>query len=168
MPPAWRLAINSLSARRNRSLLLIASVALSAALVAAVSCAMASITSAVRIRLDQTVGRSDLRIKPSGTGGTMPASILPQAQQWPEVTLAAGRLDASSSWRFIRPYWSPDTADNIGGDGFIAKCSASSPPPSLTASTQTSKPGSAKPSSSKAASQPLLAKSRSTNPSLKN
>jgi putative ABC transport system permease protein len=118
MPPAWRLAINSLSARRNRTLLLIASVALSAALVAGISCAMASVTKAVRIRLDQTVGRSDLRIKPSGTGGTMPASILPQAQRWPEVSLAAGRLDSSSTWRLVRPFWLPDDDSTVAGAGF--------------------------------------------------
>ncbi len=72
MRPAWRLAINSLSARRNRTLLLMAAVALSAALIAAVSCAMASVSSAVHVRMDQTVGKSDLRIKPAGTGARCP------------------------------------------------------------------------------------------------
>jgi putative ABC transport system permease protein len=93
-------------------------VALSAALIAAVSCAMASVSNAVRIRLDQTVGRSDLRIKPAGTGGTMPASVLKQAQSWPETRLAAPRLEASSSWRFVLPHWYADEPGTTLGAGF--------------------------------------------------
>src|ERR1051326_1903870 len=114
MPPAWRLAINSLSARASRTLLLVAAVALSSALIAAVSCAMASLTAAVSTRVGETVGRSDIRIKPGGSGGTMPVSALGQARVWRETRLAVGRLESSSTWRFVLPYWSPDDA----GSGF--------------------------------------------------
>jgi putative ABC transport system permease protein len=112
MRPAWRLAINSLSARRNRSLLLIAAVMLSAALIAAVSCAMASLTRAVQGRLDETVGRSDLRIRPVG-GGEMPASVLEQVRAWPEVAVAVPSLETSATWRYVRPRW---TAGAIEGE----------------------------------------------------
>ena len=59
MRPAWRLAINSLSGRRSRSLLLVASVALSSALIATVACAMASMHSGLKQRIDATVGAAD-------------------------------------------------------------------------------------------------------------
>ena len=62
MRPAWRLGINSLSGRRSRSLLLIAAVALSAALITAVSCAMASLNRGVRMRVESTIGAADLRL----------------------------------------------------------------------------------------------------------
>jgi putative ABC transport system permease protein len=118
MLPAWRLAINSLSARRNRTLLLVAAVTLSAALIAAVSCAMASLTAAVSHRLDETVGRSDLRIKPAGSGGTMPAAVLERIREWPQTQLAVGRLESSSTWRIVRPFWAPDDPDFKAGTGF--------------------------------------------------
>src|ERR1043166_8365938 len=105
MRPAWRLAINSLSARAGRTLLLIAAVALSAALIAAVSCAMASLSNAVKVRLDQTVGRANLRIKGAGTGQLFPESVLAKARNWSETKLAAPRLETSTTWRFIRPCW---------------------------------------------------------------
>jgi putative ABC transport system permease protein len=106
MRPAWRLATNSLSARRNRTLLLVAAVALSAALIATVSCAMASLTRAIEGRMDETIGRSDVRVRPSG-GGTMPQSVLDRAREWPETRLAVPRLESSSTWRFVRPRWVP-------------------------------------------------------------
>jgi putative ABC transport system permease protein len=118
MRPAWRLAINSLSARASRTLLLVAAVALSAALIAAVSCAMASISNAVRVRLDQTVGRANLRIKGAGTGQPFPESALAMAKSWPETKLAAPRLEASTTWRFIRPCWFADEPGTVAGSGF--------------------------------------------------
>src|SRR5262245_36641572 len=118
MRPAWRLAINSLSARASRTLLLVAAVALSAALIAAVSCAMASVSNAVRVRLEQTVGRCDLRIKGAGTGQPFAGSGLSQAQGWPETRVAAPRLETSTTWRFIRPIWTPDPPGTVGGAGY--------------------------------------------------
>lgn len=91
MRPAWRLAINSLSGRRSRTLLLVAAVALSAALITAVSCAMASVHSGVRTRVLATVGAADLRVARTGSD-VFDASILTRIEAWPEVALASGRL----------------------------------------------------------------------------
>lgn len=91
MRPAWRLAINSLSGRRSRTLLLVAAVALSAALITAVSCAMASVHAGVRKRVLATVGAADLRVARTGSD-VFDASILARIEAWPEVELASGRL----------------------------------------------------------------------------
>ncbi len=115
MLPAWRLATSSLLARRSRTLLLLCAVALSAALIAAVSCAMASLTAAVEVRLDETVGRGDIRIKAAGTGGTMPASVAAQVRTWPQADAVVPRLEASTTWKFIRPHWRPLIGDQETG-----------------------------------------------------
>lgn len=91
MRPAWRLAINSLSGRRSRTLLLVAAVALSAALITAVSCAMASVHAGVRKRVLATVGAADLRVQRTGSD-VFDAAILERIEAWPEVELASGRL----------------------------------------------------------------------------
>lgn len=91
MRPAWRLAINSLSARRSRSLLLVASVALSAALITAVSCSMASLHTGVRKRVEATVGAADLRVQRVGRD-VFDVELVGQIEAWPEVTLVVGRL----------------------------------------------------------------------------
>lgn len=95
MRPAWRLAINSLSARRSRSALLVGAVALSAALIACVCCATASIHKAVGHQLSTTIGAADARIKPAGSGTPLPAAILDEVRSWPEVADAAPRLNAA-------------------------------------------------------------------------
>lgn len=102
MRPAWRLATSSLSARPSRTLLLIAAVVLSAAMIAAVSCAMTSITSAVGVQLDQTVGSAELRLKSAGRGGLLPASLLTTIRDWPQTKLATGRLSGSATLMFRR------------------------------------------------------------------
>ena len=66
MRPAWRLATSSLSARRSRTGLLVAAVALSSALIAAVACAMASMHEGLRQRIESTVGSADVRIQRVG------------------------------------------------------------------------------------------------------
>lgn len=93
MRPGLRLAISNLSERRSRTALLIATVALSAALIAAVSCAMESIQRSVRKQAQATVGTSDVRIKHSGTGKTLRNSLLDEVRAWPEVAEASGVLD---------------------------------------------------------------------------
>lgn len=91
MRPAWRLAINSLSGRRSRTLLLVAAVALSAALITAVSCAMASVHAGVRKRVMTTVGAADLRVQRRGSD-VFDDDLLAQIEAWPEVKLVSGRL----------------------------------------------------------------------------
>lgn len=91
---AWRLAISTLSARRSRSLLLIATVALSAALITAVSGTMHSMQVSARRQAEQTVGAADIRIKPTAVGKSIDASLLDIARGWPGVVETQGRLEA--------------------------------------------------------------------------
>ncbi|MFN0134408.1 MAG: FtsX-like permease family protein [Phycisphaerales bacterium] len=99
MRPAWRLAINNLFERPSRSALLAGATALSAALIASIACAMASVHKAVHAQLDATVGKADLRIRPTGTGAVLAESFLQQASAWPGISSAAGRLQAPLSFR---------------------------------------------------------------------
>jgi len=103
MPPAWRLAINSLSERRSRTTLLSGAVALSAALIVTVACAMATIQGAISHQLAATVGAADLRIKPAGTGATLPIGVLDQVRAWPEIAQAAGRLQGTLALSIKKP-----------------------------------------------------------------
>ncbi len=91
MRPAWRLCINSLSVRRSRTALLISTVALSSALIAAVACAMASVHHAVRQRVESTVGAADVRVSRIGKDALDP-KVLEAIRAWPETRLAVARL----------------------------------------------------------------------------
>ncbi len=95
MRPAWRLAISDLSGRRTRTLLLAAAAALSAALVVTVACAMATVRTALNQHIEATVGKADLRLKPSGSGKILDAAWLARVQAWPEIERAEGFLQAS-------------------------------------------------------------------------
>ncbi len=112
MRPAWRLAISSLSGRRSRTGLLIAAVALSAALVAAVATLMASVKSSVRLRMEKTVGVSDITIRATSTGGTFDADLIDLVTQWPEVTDAFGWQELSVTARTTLTVLEPD-ADGL-------------------------------------------------------
>ncbi len=91
MRPAWRLAINSLSERRSRTLLLVATVALCAGLIVSVTSAMTSMQLGIKMRVDSTVGVADLRVVHVG-GSTFPASIATTVASWPEIDLAVPRV----------------------------------------------------------------------------
>jgi putative ABC transport system permease protein len=91
MRPAWRLSINSLSARPSRTLLLVATVLLSSGLIAAVSCSMASLHKGLRTRIEATVGRSDLRVDKVGKD-LFDQEVVDRLAAWPETRLATGRL----------------------------------------------------------------------------
>jgi len=105
MRPEWRLAISSAFARPSRTLLLVGAVVLSAAMIAAVSCAMASIARAVGVQMDQTVGRAELRIVAAGRSGVIPANALDMARAWPETEKAVGRSQSSIALIFARDAW---------------------------------------------------------------
>ncbi|MDX2132750.1 MAG: ABC transporter permease [Planctomycetota bacterium] len=92
MRPAWRLAISSLSARGSRSALLAGTVALSAALVAAIACAMNSVQVSARAQMHQLVGEADAAIAPAGRGQLLRASLLDEVRAWPGVAGAQGVL----------------------------------------------------------------------------
>ncbi len=104
MRPELRLAISTALARRSRTLLLIIAVALSAAMIAGVACAMASVTRGVSARLDEAVGRAEVRITPVGSGKYLTTEDLEAARAWPESALAVGRSTASIGIAFRRPF----------------------------------------------------------------
>jgi putative ABC transport system permease protein len=91
MRAAWRLAITNFYARRSRSLLLVATVALSSALIAAVACAIESINGAIASQVDATVGTADVRVRPATGGKTFDAAILDRVKRWENVARAEGR-----------------------------------------------------------------------------
>lgn len=90
MRPAWRLGINSLSERRSRSALLVATVALSALLIAAVNTAIHSLHEGIRDRVTSTVGAADLRLQHIGRK-VFDAGAIDTIEGWPEVEFAVGR-----------------------------------------------------------------------------
>src|SRR5262245_3699281 len=102
MPPAWRLAISSLSRRPSRTALLAAAVALSTALIVSVACALASINGAINHHLASTVGTADLRIRPTTASGIAP-STLPLVAAWPEVADAAPRAQTTIGLSITMP-----------------------------------------------------------------
>ncbi len=105
MRPAWRLAISTARTRLSRTLLLVGAVVLSAALIAAVACAMESVSRAVGVRLDQSIGKAHLRIKPLGSGKFLDAALVEKVRKWPEVSAAVGRSGSSIALAFPRPMW---------------------------------------------------------------
>jgi putative ABC transport system permease protein len=105
MRAPWRLATSSLSGRRSRTVLLIATVALCSALIAAVACAMASVHAGVESRVAGTVGAADLRVEHVGRRAFDPRH-LESIDAWPEVKLAVGRSRGAIALR--RPARSPD------------------------------------------------------------
>ncbi len=112
MPAAWRLATKSVFDRPSRALLLIATVSLSAALIAAVAFAMASLNQALAGRVEATVGTADLRVQPSGSGKTFDETVLKAVRAWPEIASATAKLQAPLSLRFTRPQWARPPAAN--------------------------------------------------------
>jgi putative ABC transport system permease protein len=127
MSAAWRLAINTLSQRRSRTALLVASVSLCAALIAAISCAMASLQEAVRDRIAETVGVADVRVQKLG-GGAFEASILTTIDAWPEVAKAVGRGKESVALRNPK---TGDTAVTVA-TGILPDREAGLKPPKVT------------------------------------
>jgi len=98
MRAAWRLATSSLSGRRSRTALLIATVALCSALIAAVACALSSVHAGVESRVAGTVGAADLRVEHVGRRSFSP-DYLAKIDAWPEVELAVGRARAAVALR---------------------------------------------------------------------
>ncbi len=89
MRSVWRLAINRLYATPSRTVLIVLTVALSAALITVVSSAMASLNGAIRERLNATVGAADVIFKPASMMKTIPADWLDRIEAWPGVAVAS-------------------------------------------------------------------------------
>lgn len=105
MRAAWRLAINSVSARPSRSALLVAVVALCATLITAIAFALASVQGAIGSRLDSTFGKADLRVTSRSGGGDFDASLADRVASWPEADRTSARFTSSLSLRFVRYEW---------------------------------------------------------------
>jgi putative ABC transport system permease protein len=102
MPPAWRLALNSLDGRRKRTALLSLAVALASALIAAVACASSTVTATLAHRVEATVGAADVRIR-AVNDKPFDAAALDIVRAWPEAKIAAPRA------RGPIPLFNPDT-----------------------------------------------------------
>ena len=92
--PSWCFARQALAGRRGRTALLVTAVALSAALVTAVSCAIATAQSNVEVRLRKLVGDADARLV-QRYGEDFGDDALETVRALPGVQHAAGRLDGS-------------------------------------------------------------------------
>lgn len=137
MRAPWRLAINALFAgerrtthtsagaaarlrssvagRRSRTMLLILATALSAALVSAVACAIASVNQAIQTQIESSMGAAEVRLKPPGSGLRLPASIVDTVKAWPGVNRVSGRLDGSLSVWLDLPVLTPSKAGPDAG-----------------------------------------------------
>ncbi|MGQ0628642.1 MAG: ABC transporter permease, partial [Phycisphaerales bacterium] len=80
-----------MSGRLSRTVMLVIAVAMSAGLIAAVACVMASLTLAVEQRIKSTVGSAELRLRHVGSG-SFDAGVLEQVRGWPEVASVTGRV----------------------------------------------------------------------------
>ncbi|MCA9282279.1 MAG: FtsX-like permease family protein [Phycisphaeraceae bacterium] len=83
-----RLSISALAARRSRTALLIAAVSLSATLVTALACGLASLNAGLEWRVTSALGKADLRVRHAGTG-RFDDSVLDVVRASPDVRLAA-------------------------------------------------------------------------------
>ncbi len=91
---SWRLALNTLGGKPGRAALMIGAVALAAALVMAVSCAIATMQASMEFGITRFVGSADVRIIHQGNG-RFSEELLEKVRSWPEVDAATGRLGAS-------------------------------------------------------------------------
>ncbi|MBX9737142.1 MAG: hypothetical protein K2X32_09475, partial [Phycisphaerales bacterium] len=86
------------------------SVALCAALIVAVSCAMASLNKAVETRIEETVGAADARVdRRRSVVQTFEYSVAAGVSQWPDVALAVPKLQRGAD-AIGRPAASSPTA----------------------------------------------------------
>lgn len=101
MQAAWRLATSNLSARRTRTALLCACVAMCAALVSAIACAIASINAGLEQRITETVGAADVKVTHPGRG-LFDASLIETASAWPGTKSVSGRLIESLALKNVK------------------------------------------------------------------
>ncbi|HWB19625.1 MAG TPA: hypothetical protein VG711_04935, partial [Phycisphaerales bacterium] len=94
MLPSWRFALNSLTGKPGRTVLMVIAVAIACSLVVAVSCAIASVQASMELGLFKILGAADARIIHQGNG-RFDESLLDTARAWPGVKDATGRLVGS-------------------------------------------------------------------------
>jgi putative ABC transport system permease protein len=94
MWPSFSLALNNLTAKRGRTMLMIGAIAIAASLIVAMSCAIKSVQQSMEFGLERILGAADARIIHQ-FGGRFDENILGQVRNWPEVQRASGRLFGS-------------------------------------------------------------------------
>jgi putative ABC transport system permease protein len=94
MPPSWPLALDSLTGRRGRTVLMAGAVTLASSLIVAVSCAIASSQKSLEERITKFLGSADARVVHPGNG-RFDTGLLATVAGWPEVDVASARLVAS-------------------------------------------------------------------------
>jgi putative ABC transport system permease protein len=105
MRPAWRLATSSVFERPSRTILLIAVVALSALLIAAVGVAMGSVRGAIDRRVEDIVGKAEVRVRPKSRGTWIDAEIQRKVEANPAVLATNARVSDTLAVRFAMPTW---------------------------------------------------------------
>lgn len=128
MRSAWRIGINSLSGRWRRTALLIAAVALSAALVVGVACAIASVNAGMELRAAYAVGAADVRLRHVGER-PFKSAILETVRGWDGVAIVAGRSkgalplvnpDDTEPWVAVGWGADPDVIERVLPHRYIA------------------------------------------------
>lgn len=66
---------------------------------------MGAMNRVIDTRIEEFVGRADVRIRSSGKNGLIDAKLEAVAKSWPESAVVAPRLVQSLSLRFVRPRW---------------------------------------------------------------
>ncbi len=101
MQALWHLGIRSLAGRRGRTALLVLAVALATVLTVAVAAAIGTIGRSVGHVVGRVAGLADLHVR-HRFGGRLPQSLLDEVRSWPEVSLAAGRVEGGATLRSSR------------------------------------------------------------------
>ncbi|MBL8747195.1 MAG: ABC transporter permease [Phycisphaerae bacterium] len=94
MRSAWRIALNGLAGRRRRTALLSAAVGLASALVAAASCALASMNAGLEQQVAETLGRAQVRVREIA-GDRFSEEIVKLVEEDADVAVAAPRVKGS-------------------------------------------------------------------------
>lgn len=94
MRATWWFALQTLAARRGRSILLATAVTLSATLVAAVACSLESVRANADAQLRRYVGETDARLV-NRFGASFDAARVEEIRALPSVSAAAGSLAGS-------------------------------------------------------------------------
>jgi hypothetical protein len=91
--------------RPSRTILLIAVVALSALLIAAVGVAMGSVRGAIDRRVEDIVGKAEVRVRPKSRGTWIDAEVQRKVESNPAVLATNARVSDTLAVRFAMPTW---------------------------------------------------------------
>ncbi len=105
--PVWHLAINSLAAKKGRTLLLILTVALATMLGGMLAVTTRSMEASILGGIDRLIGYADQRIVPQRSGGEVPMELIETIEALPQVRAV---------WPFLkvsRTIGSPVTGETV-------------------------------------------------------